>query len=172
MSEFSNSKLSSPLAALRLHKNELTRICPDDKKAAIESHEPLILVNVDDTTGKMSVLLPRIDYMLQSGIEYDKIIVLSPTNADYENCVATTHFTGNNTVEKFARHITGNYPVRHNHILILDAVDEQASDLATILQFAAENKKSLFIIGNAEKSTAMREMIDCDAFITYNLRRE
>lgn len=52
-----------------------------EQTAAIQSHEPLILIQASAGTGKSSTIKGRIDYMVQSGIEPGDIMVLSFTNA-------------------------------------------------------------------------------------------
>lgn len=169
MSESKNSILSTPLENLRFNKNLLPHIEAEPKKQAIESHEPLILVNAGQDVGTMGVLLHRVNYMTQSGIDYEKIVVISATNANAENYDATCRFTGSTTVEKFAKQISGKYPIRYKHFIIHGVLDEQANDLALILQHAADNKASVFIIGNARTANIMAELVDEEAFVLYNL---
>lgn len=61
-----------------------------EQKIAIESKEPLILVQAGAGTGKSTVILGRIDYMIASGVNPADITVLSFTNA------AADHITEKN----------------------------------------------------------------------------
>lgn len=151
--------------------NKATRNCIniDQKKAAIETHEPLAIVVIPPETGKFGVLLRRIDYMLTSNVDYDTIVVISPTNADVENLSATNRFTGNMTIAQFASKIRNKYPIRYKHVIINDIHDNMTSDLNDIIDFISKNKQSLFIIGTKNESETLKDFIDSGAFTMYNL---
>lgn len=164
----SNTILHTSLENLRKNKDTLNRIEVDQRKAAIETHEPLVIANVPATMGELAVLLRRIDYMTSSGIEFGEIVIISPTIADVENICATNRFTGNMTIEQFITKISGNYPIRYKNVVIYKPNDK-FDDLNTILQFISENKQSLFIVNNADTSVVTKELIDSGVFTVYNL---
>lgn len=62
----------------------LSRFSPEQIQA-ITSAEPLILVQAGAGTGKSTVILGRVDYMLSTGIDPKDITVLSFTNAAADN---------------------------------------------------------------------------------------
>lgn len=62
----------------------LSRFSPEQIQA-ITSTEPLILVQAGAGTGKSTVILGRVDYMLSTGINPEDITVLSFTNAAADN---------------------------------------------------------------------------------------
>lgn len=164
-----NTTLPTSLNNLLKNKSNLNHIDVDQRKAAIETHESLVIANVPATIGRMAVVLHRIDYMTSSGIEYSNILVISPTPADVENISAANRFTGNLTVAQMISKINGNYPIRYKDIIINNVNDNDAEALSTIMQFISENGQSLFIVGNAEESVAVDQLIDSDVFTVYNL---
>lgn len=161
--------MSGALDALMNKKATLNHIEVDPKKAAIETHEPLVIAVVPPTVGKLSVLLRRIDYMTSSGIDYDKIVVISPTEADVDDMSATNRFTGNMTADAFIARINGKYPIRYKNIIINGIHDEMADNLNEIMRFISENRQSLFIVNGQSDSEILKEFIDCGAFTVYNL---
>lgn len=169
MSESMNSILSASLEHLRTNKHTLAHIIADPQREAIESHEPLVLVNAGPNVGTMAILLYRVDYMTRSEIDYDKIVVISATSADHDNYTATNRFTGNWTQEKFAKQISGKYPIRYKHFIINGITDNNRDNIATILQYASEHQASVFIIGDANSSTVMSELMNSDTFVTYTV---
>lgn len=56
--------------------------------AAVKSTEPLILVQAGAGTGKSTLILGRIDYLIACGIKAEDITVLSFTNAAADNITA------------------------------------------------------------------------------------
>lgn len=90
-----NLLLSDTLNHLDKNKSKLTHIpatakpvnvpglnkFSHEQQKAITSHDPLILVQAGAGTGKSTVILGRIEYMIASGIKPEDITVLSFTNA-------------------------------------------------------------------------------------------
>ena len=68
-----------PASVKRLSKEQL---------AAVKSTEPLILVQAGAGTGKSTLILGRIDYLISCGINPEDITVLSFTNAAADNITA------------------------------------------------------------------------------------
>lgn len=161
--------LTNALACLSDNKGTLNHIIVDPKKAAIENHEPLVLVNAGNNVGRFGVMLRRLDYMTSSNIDYTSIMVVHPTEADVENFAATNRFTSSMTINQLASRIKNGYPVAHKHIIINGIDDDQQDDLITIFQFAGENGQSLFIIDDATRTNMMKWLIDSDVFTVYNL---
>lgn len=68
-----------PASVQRLSKEQM---------AAVKSTEPLILVQAGAGTGKSTLILGRIDYLIACGIKAEDITVLSFTNAAADNITA------------------------------------------------------------------------------------
>lgn len=88
--------LSDTLRNLDANKKQLTTFTPkkkakidpkfsDEQKAAITTPEPLVMVQSVAGSGKSSVVLARIKYMIDSGVNPKDITVLSFTNAAANN---------------------------------------------------------------------------------------
>lgn len=165
----SNITLSNSLDNLLKNKSNLNHIEVDQRKAAIETHEPLVIANVPVTTGRLAVLLNRIDYMTESDVEYNSILVILPNEAEVENFMATRRFAGSMTVKQIVSKINGAYPIPYKNIIIDSTNAMREEDMSAIIQFISENGQSLFIAGNAEESTVMKTLIDSDVFTVYNL---
>lgn len=161
--------LSNSVNNLKRVKANLNRIRVDPRKAAVETHESLVLVNAPATIGRLAVILNRIDYMTESGLDYGKIMVISPTMADVENIRAAHRFTGNMTAEQFITKISNSHPVHYKDIIINGITDTFEDNLADILQFVSENNQSVFAIGDTNESALMKDLIDSGIFTVYNL---
>jgi DNA helicase-2/ATP-dependent DNA helicase PcrA len=93
-----NLLLSDTLNSLESNKGQLNTLpsptkpymglASKEQKAAIESTEPLILVQAGAGTGKSTVILSRIKYMVDNGVNPNDITVLSFTNAAADNITA------------------------------------------------------------------------------------
>lgn len=89
-------QLNSNLFGLNDKRDQLTTI-PDNKqyacdarfspqqRAAVTTTEPLVIVQAGAGTGKSTVILERIKYLTQSGVDPSTITVLSFTNAAADN---------------------------------------------------------------------------------------
>ena len=89
-----NLLLSDQLNDLSVNKANLTKLNPNpavqpkgpikfslEQQKAITSTDPLTLVQSGAGTGKSSVILGRVDYMVANGVKPEDITVLSFTNA-------------------------------------------------------------------------------------------
>lgn len=161
--------LSNSLDNLLKNKSSLNHIEVDQRKAAIETHEPLVIANVPVTVGRLAVVLNRIDYMTESNVEYNSILVVFTNEADVENFMATRRFAGSTTINQIVSKIKGTYPIPYKNIIIDNVNAIQEEDLSVIIQFVSEHKQSLFIVGNAADSAVMNTLIDSGAFTVYNL---
>lgn len=100
-----NLLLSDTLSNLNAHKTQINGFTPttqlanlpssikrlsNEQKKAVMSTEPLILVQAGAGTGKSTLILGRIDYLVDSGVAPEDITVLSFTNA------AADHITDKN----------------------------------------------------------------------------
>lgn len=74
-----NPAVTLPASVQRLSK---------EQTAAVQSTEPLILVQAGAGTGKSTLILGRIDYLISCGIKAEDITVLSFTNAAADNITA------------------------------------------------------------------------------------
>lgn len=66
-----------PAIPLPAHLQKLSK----EQAAAVQSNEPLILVQAGAGTGKSTLILGRIDYLIMCGVKPEDITVLSFTNA-------------------------------------------------------------------------------------------
>lgn len=82
-----------------------------EQRVAIESKEPLILVQAGAGTGKSTVILGRIDYMCKAGINPSDITVISFTNAAADNITEKNPHVHSMTISKMIHLIySKNYP--------------------------------------------------------------
>lgn len=85
-----------------------------EQKAAIESTEPLVIVQAGAGTGKSTVILSRIDHMIANGVNPNDITVLSFTNAAADNISAKNPNIHSMTIAKMIDLI---YSENFNHAL-------------------------------------------------------
>ena len=121
-----NLLLSDTLNDLNQSKNILTRIAPPnppstipatvaklsyEQQNAITSPEPLIMVQAGAGTGKSTVILGRIDYMIAAGVNPSDITVLSFTNAAADNISAKNPNIHSMTIARMIHTIySANFP--------------------------------------------------------------
>ena len=88
----------------------LSRFSPEQIQA-ITSTEPLILVQAGAGTGKSTVILGRVDYMLSTGVNPQDITVLSFTNAAADNITDRNPDIHSMTIARMVHEIyTLNFP--------------------------------------------------------------
>lgn len=80
------------------------RLSPEQGKA-VQSTEPLILVQAGAGTGKSTLILGRIDYLSACGIDQSDIMVLSFTNAAAENIKLKNHNVNSMTIASMIHEI-------------------------------------------------------------------
>ena len=125
-----NLLLSDTLNNLNANKSVLTCVQPPvppaqipmsvakfspEQQNAITSTEPLVLVQAGAGTGKSTVILGRIDWMIASGVNPSDITVLSFTNAAADNITAKNPNIHSMTIARMIHNIyTANF---QNHEL-------------------------------------------------------
>lgn len=117
-----NLLLSDTLNNLDKNKNNLTTFTPnqnatidpkfsDEQKDAITTNEPLVMVQSVAGSGKSSVVLARIKYMVDAGVDPKDITVLSFTNAAANNIMSKNPGVNAYTIAKMIHEIYSlNYP--------------------------------------------------------------
>ncbi|MBS6285813.1 MAG: AAA family ATPase, partial [Campylobacter concisus] len=164
-----NLLMSNTLDHLNTVKNTLTSLLvpqvepaidpmySKEQAAAITTKEPLALVQSVAGSGKSSVILARIKYMVESGIDPNDITVLSFTNAAANHISDLNPDVHSMTIAKMIHTIYTNNFDKHQ----LSSIDTIINSLDIYMpddQFAYEFKKRL-------RSTAKA---DRDAFTTLN----
>ena len=164
-----NLLMSNTLDHLNTVKNTLTSLpvpqvepaidpmYSKEQAAAITTKEPLALVQSVAGSGKSSVILARIKYMVESGIDPNDITVLSFTNAAANHISDLNPDVHSMTIAKMIHTIYTNNFDKHQ----LSSIDTIINSLDIYMpddQFAYEFKKRL-------RSTAKA---DRDAFTTLN----
>lgn len=76
-----------------------------EQKAAITSSEPLVMVQAGAGTGKSSVILERIKYMVDSGVNPTDITVLSFTNAAADHITELNPYVHSMTIARMIHSI-------------------------------------------------------------------
>lgn len=85
------------------------KLSPEQMRAVI-SQEPLILVQAGAGTGKSTLILGRIDYLVHSGVKPEDITVLSFTNAAADNITAKNPNVHSMTIARMIHEIyTANF---------------------------------------------------------------
>lgn len=85
------------------------RLSPEQMKA-VQSNEPLILVQAGAGTGKSTLILGRIDYLTHAGVKSEDITVLSFTNAAADNIIAKNANVHSMTIARMIHEIyTANF---------------------------------------------------------------
>lgn len=88
----------------------ISRYSPE-QQAALTTTEPLVLVQAGAGTGKSTVILGRIDYMISAGVKPEDITVLSFTNAAADNITARNPNVHSMTIANMIHQIYSlNYP--------------------------------------------------------------
>ncbi|MBT8162936.1 MULTISPECIES: UvrD-helicase domain-containing protein [Arthrobacter] len=80
------------------------------QRAALSSHEPLVMVQAGAGTGKSRVILERIKYLEQCGVDASEVTVLSFTNAAADHITDKNPDVGSMTI---ARMINDIYQLNH-----------------------------------------------------------
>lgn len=94
-------KLQIPSSVQKLSKEQMT---------AVKSTEPLILVQAGAGTGKSTLILGRIDYLIACGVDPQDITVLSFTNAAADNITAKNPNVHSMTIARMIHEIyTANF---------------------------------------------------------------
>lgn len=132
-----------------------------EQKVAIESREPLILVQAGAGTGKSTVILGRIDHMIACGVNPADITVLSFTNAAADHITEKNPNIHSMTIARMIHTIyTANFT---NHELssidtIINSLDIYYPDDDRAYQF----KKRLIAIkkNDSDSFTAMNNFIE------------
>ena len=117
LNELNNNKASlSPIPTCSAGINTLTgKKFSSEQQRAIATQSPLSLVQAGAGTGKSTVILGRIDWMIASGVKPEDIMVLSFTNAAADNIIERNPNVHSMTIAKMIHTIyTANYP---NHEL-------------------------------------------------------
>lgn len=132
-----------------------------EQSVAIESREPLILVQAGAGTGKSTVILGRIDYMIACGVNPADITVLSFTNAAADHITEKNPYIHSMTIARMIHMIyTKNFT---NHELssidtIINSLDIYYPDDDMAYKF----KKRLIAIrkNDADSFTSMNNFIE------------
>ena len=105
---FTPNQTNQPMPA------SIARLSPEQLRA-VQSTEPLILVQAGAGTGKSTLILGRIDYLVHSGVAPEDITVLSFTNAAADNITAKNPHVHSMTIARMIHEIyTANF---QNHEL-------------------------------------------------------
>ncbi len=117
-----NLLMSHTLSHLEGMKAQLTTATPPvaapalpthlsiQQRAALTTHEPLVMVQAGAGTGKSTVILERIKYLESCGVTASDVTVLSFTNAAADNITAKNPDVGSMTI---ARMINDIYQLNH-----------------------------------------------------------
>ncbi|WP_206686138.1 AAA family ATPase [Kribbella qitaiheensis] len=82
------------------------------QRAALTTHEPLVMVQAGAGTGKSTVILERIKYLESCGVAASNVTVLSFTNAAADNITAKNPAVGSMTIARMINDIYKlNYPM-------------------------------------------------------------
>lgn len=96
-----SSPPSNPTGALRVNQSRFS----SQQKLAVTTNEPLVLVQAGAGTGKSTVILGRIDYLVDCGVTPSDITVLSFTNAAADNIAAKNANIGSMTIARMIHDI-------------------------------------------------------------------
>ena len=124
-----------------------------EQKKAILTESPLVLVQSGAGTGKSHTILGKIDYMIETGIKPDDILVLSFTNAAADNITNRNPKLKSMTIASMIHNIYElNYP---NHELstvdtLVNTIDIYYSNKNT---FANSLKRKLLAVKNASNES-------------------
>lgn len=167
-----NLLLSDTLNNLNNNKSQLTsfkanpkaKIDPkfsNEQKAAIKAEEPLVMVQSGAGSGKSSVVLARIKYLMDCGIKPEDITVLSFTNAAANNIMNKNPGVNSYTIAKMIHEIyTLNYP--KHELSTIDTVMNSIDIYFKNDDLAQEFKQKLFSIAknDPDSFTKMNNFIE------------
>lgn len=125
------------------------RFSPQQREA-ICTTKPLVLVQAGAGTGKSTVILGRIDYLTQAGVDPKDITVLSFTNAAADNIKAKNPAVGSMTI---ARMIHDTYSLNHplHGLSSLDTILNSLTIFYPNHNVATELRRCLFQVKKNEK---------------------
>lgn len=131
-----------------------------EQKKAITSTEPLILVQSGAGSGKSTVILGRIDYMIGAGVDPNDITVLSFTNAAADNITDKNPNVHSMTI---ARMIHTIYSANFNHELstidtIVNSLDIYFKNDQVVADF--KNRLIGIIKNDADAFTRMNNFVE------------
>lgn len=161
-----NLLLAETLASLKAHKSKIPTINPKTnpspkvnpmfskaQKDAIMSTEPLVMVQSAAGSGKSTVVLNHIKYMVDSGVAPEDIMVLSFTNAAADNISLKNPGVNSMTIAKMINeiyqenfdHQLSTLSTVANTIMIYFKNHPVGSPLASLLNNLALNRSNSFI---------------------------
>lgn len=161
-----NLLLAETLASLKAHKSKIPTISPKTnpspkvnpmfskaQKDAIMSTEPLVMVQSAAGSGKSTVVLNHIKYMVDSGVAPEDIMVLSFTNAAADNISLKNPGVNSMTIAKMINeiyqenfdHQLSTLSTVANTIMIYFKNHPVGSPLASLLNNLALNRSNSFI---------------------------
>lgn len=161
-----NLLLAETLASLKTHKSKIPTISPKTnpspkvnpmfskaQKDAIMSTEPLVMVQSAAGSGKSTVVLNHIKYMVDSGVAPEDIMVLSFTNAAADNISLKNPGVNSMTIAKMINeiyqenfdHQLSTLSTVANTIMIYFKNHPVGSPLASLLNNLALNRSNSFI---------------------------
>lgn len=175
-----NLLLSDTLFNLNQKKQSLARLTPQptampqslqkfsrEQQNAIASSEPLILIQSGAGCGKSTVILGRINYMIDCGVNPHDITVLSFTNAAADHITEKCPTINSMTI---ARMIHSIYELNFQHELssletIVNALDiyfpTKRAQVPPLTKTAQEFKNKLYdLIKDANKFTAINNFVE------------
>ena len=143
-----------------------------EQQDAIKTEEPLVIVQAGAGTGKSTVILERIQYLIQCGVNPEDIMVLSFTNAAADNIKAKNPNIHSMTIasmihtiygENFKTHELSTEETVINTLRIFFHNDDVASELCQHLYNVKNNNNTSFIALNnfvEEHYDKVIEMLD------------
>lgn len=161
-----NLLLTETLASLKTHKSKIPTISPKTnpspkvnpmfskaQKDAIMSTEPLVMVQSAAGSGKSTVVLNHIKYMVDSGVAPEDIMVLSFTNAAADNISLKNPGVNSMTIAKMINeiyqenfdHQLSTLSTVANTIMIYFKNHPVGNPLASLLNNLALNRSNSFI---------------------------
>ena len=186
--------LSDTLAALNQTKPTMARVpkatptpkidprYSSEQCLAIKTDEPLVVVQAGAGTGKSTVILARIDYMLQAGVAPEDITVLSFTNAAADHIHDESPCVHSMTIAKmihtiysanFTQHELSSIETILNSISIYYDHDQTAESLKHYLKNIVNNEPDAFTLLNNYVEQHYDEVIAiCDRIHQTSLELE
>lgn len=173
------NSLSTPSPAVTL-PNTITKWSREQKNAMC-SADPLILVQAGAGTGKSTVILGRIDYMLACGVDPEDIMVLSFTNAAADNITNKNASVHSMTIarmihtiysENFPKHELSSEKTLENCLDIYFPTDGLADTFKRKLKAMDNNEPNAFTEVNSfveENYDDVIRMLDTIGQTTLNL---
>lgn len=173
-----NLRLNDTLNSLNAEKSNLYKIpkpvnainlnpmFSKEQLAAITSQEPLVLVQAGAGTGKSTVILGRIDYLQQCGVNPNDILVLSFTNAAASNILERNPNVKSKTISSMLHDI---YSKNFSHALssldtLINSVsiyfDLKNNDLANTFYNILRQMKHNVSVGYTELNNFAEDHLD------------